>query len=420
MINTKYKLVRSGFMPIHRDGRIKYFYRVQAIRDIPEHNVKSGDFGGYVTSKRILSQEGSCWIGGEAQAIGNVNISDNAYVGGGAVIHAVPAGIIMKIFHSAITIGENARVTEKATVFSEITKDDDRYDYMKVIQGNAKIYGNAYIDTVRKIEGDAKIYGNAKLTRLYWVEDSVEIYDNAEIGADCIITGDSKIFGNVKLHNNVKVHDSWISGEAVILEGKRVAYGELDEGTLEVAKPYIESSWEDDEEDETETVSPRDSVADMEPTPDKSKKLWDDYQDIVKDIDSYRSDIVKIIKYPVMTDRTDQYTLKMMMALKKTQRLENSPESSDFRDAVITLEEAFMMAESNAEKIASSMLSDEAKKKTEKAKDLFRIAENEASSNNEKKVAFVQGFKQLEGIIAVPEIAVETFRVKVGLKELES
>lgn len=108
------------------------------------------------------------------------------------------------------------------------------------------------------------------------------------------------------------------------------------------------------------------------------------------------------------------------MALKKVQRLEVSPDTSEFRAAVISLEEAFMMAESNAEKIASSLLSDEEKKKTEKAKDLFRIASNEASSDHEKKVAFVQGFKQLEGIIAVPEVAVDTFRIKIGLKELES
>lgn len=79
-----------------------------------------------------------------------------------------------------------------------------------------------------------------------------------------------------------------------------------------------------------------------------------------------------------------------------------------------------MAAESNAMKLSSSLLSGEELKKMDKAKDLLAIASNEASTEHEKKVSFQQAFKQLEGIIVVPEMAVDTFRAKIGLKEIEA
>lgn len=48
------------------------------------------------------------------------------------------------------------------------------------------------------------------------------------------------------------------------------------------------------------------------------------------------------------------------------------------------------------------------------------MAQHEGSNEHEKKVAFIQGFKQLEGIITVPEEAKDAFRVLVGLKEIEA
>jgi hypothetical protein len=43
-----------------------------------------------------------------------------------------------------------------------------------------------------------------------------------------------------------------------------------------------------------------------------------------------------------------------------------------------------------------------------------------AATENEKINAFKQGFKQLEGIIIVPEQAVTALRVKAGIAELEA
>lgn len=77
------------------------------------------------------------------------------------------------------------------------------------------------------------------------------------------------------------------------------------------------------------------------------------------------------------------------------------------------------LCDSFALKTASTMLSATDKKKVDKVDDLLAIASNDASTEHEKKIAFQQAFKHLEGIIVVPEVAVETFKVKIGLKELE-
>lgn len=83
----KYKLVNPDGNPfvwsVWQENGAKV-YRVKALVDIPEHNVKAGDLGGRVTSKFTLSQEGTCWIGSDAEVLGNVSVSENAFIGGTA------------------------------------------------------------------------------------------------------------------------------------------------------------------------------------------------------------------------------------------------------------------------------------------------------------------------------------------------
>ncbi|EIC4510207.1 hypothetical protein LAC50_002848 [Escherichia coli] len=37
-------------------------YRIRALRDIPRHNVKAGDLGGYVEGEHNLDQNDDSWI----------------------------------------------------------------------------------------------------------------------------------------------------------------------------------------------------------------------------------------------------------------------------------------------------------------------------------------------------------------------
>lgn len=53
---------------------------IQALRDIPRHNVLTGDLGGYVADSRNLSQEGDCWVAGTARVRDSARVSGNAIV----------------------------------------------------------------------------------------------------------------------------------------------------------------------------------------------------------------------------------------------------------------------------------------------------------------------------------------------------
>ena len=56
----KYEILKDEF--IEFDGR--KLYRIRALKDF--HNVKEGEFGGYIESERNLSHEGYAWVSGDA------------------------------------------------------------------------------------------------------------------------------------------------------------------------------------------------------------------------------------------------------------------------------------------------------------------------------------------------------------------
>lgn len=60
------------------DGKI--LHRIRALIDIPEHDVKAGDLGGWIEAERNLSQNGEAWVTGSARVIGNAWVSGNARI----------------------------------------------------------------------------------------------------------------------------------------------------------------------------------------------------------------------------------------------------------------------------------------------------------------------------------------------------
>ena len=73
--------------------------RIRALRDIPRYGVNEGDLGGWVESEGNLTQEGDCWVFGNAQVsddarvFGNAQVGDNAQVFGNArVFNAAVCG----------------------------------------------------------------------------------------------------------------------------------------------------------------------------------------------------------------------------------------------------------------------------------------------------------------------------------------
>lgn len=403
MTERKYKKRWVGFKRLHGHNRMLFTYpmfRIVALRDIPEHGVKVGDLGGYVTNSNTLSHEGSCWIGDEAMVVGHVTITDDAYVGGTATIRVEQQ-------KASLTIKDNARIFENATVAVYLSLYRKAGTY--IISGNAQIFGNCNLLNVEEISGNAKIHGEASLGECSVISGEAEIFEKAVISWNCKVMGKSTIRGNAKVLQKACIKDTNLGGTAEVAN-KTLINGKVSGVDISGSFESLDSSTLKEVTSDKIITAPALS----------SSPILNIYHELLDSIASYETDIVKIIKYPVMTDRTDALTREMVVAMNNAKRNSEKPESADFKDAVRILENAFLTAESNARKIAATALSEEERKNTEKAKDLFRVAANEASTEHEKKVAFKQGFKQLEGVLDIPDIAVDTFRVKIGLKEIES
>lgn len=137
-------------------------HRIVAFRDIPRYGIKTGDLGGFVESEKNLSQEGDCWVDGNACVYENSHISDNAYVTDKAKIFGNAC-----IFNNAYVFN-NTLVCENACVF-----------------GNAEVFGDV------QISGDARIYGNARIKGTS--SGGIYIFNETHVSGDTYIFGDVKI-----------------------------------------------------------------------------------------------------------------------------------------------------------------------------------------------------------------------------------
>ena len=130
------------------DETIEYncvtLYRIEALRNFG--SIKTGDKGGFVQSYHNLSQEGDCWIHGEAKVFGNAKVYENAQVFGSAEVWGY------------------ASVKGDAFVF-----------------GRAKVYGSAFVKGNAFVHGDAEVYDKAEVFGV------ASVYGNAFVKGDAII-----------------------------------------------------------------------------------------------------------------------------------------------------------------------------------------------------------------------------------------
>lgn len=415
--DKKYKLIRTKKMEIHRrpGWKPQRMYQLVALRDIPLHNVKAGDLGGYVSHGGILSHAGSCWIDEEAQALDSVSISGDAYLGGKALAY--------NFYGCPFVIKDNSKILDNAEVWLNITEEMENGHHLSSlevnIKGNTVISGNAQVFNVKEISGFAKISGDT------WLDGANLVTGHSEIFGDAKIEEDAKIFGDTKISGASIIGSGTVIRDCVIADTKVASHSEF-QGMLITGETFsrrpevIAAALEAATTGNMEAIEAVNIAAPVKTISAKAQRILAVYNEVTETIASYETDIVKIIKYPVMTDRTNPYTRDMVKCLKEAQYFAEDAESNEFREAVRALEDAYLAAESNALKIAGTELSDEERRKTEKARDLLAIAANDASTENEKAVSFKQAFKQLEGVMVVPETAIDAFRIKIGLKEIEA
>lgn len=142
--------------------------RIRALVDLPQHEVKAGDHGGYIECERNLLDE--AWVFGNACIYGSAVVSGNAIVWGEA-----------RVYDSAV-ITNNAMVGANAAVF-----------------------------------GKSRVYNNAQITHAVKVFDNTIIGDNAILLHNVIVHENAIVSGSVRLRSNADIcGNALVGGVAVI------------------------------------------------------------------------------------------------------------------------------------------------------------------------------------------------------------
>lgn len=154
--------------------------QIQALRDIPRHNVKKGDIGGWIQFERNLSHYGDAWVADNARVVGSL---------------------------------------------TEVT-------------GDALIADNAFVNIRSKVSGESIVSGNAVIARTEllgnrnFINDDAKVTDVTIQGTDISITGDAKVENvlftesakNISIGENAVFRNHWkplmVTGDTIIITGE--------------------------------------------------------------------------------------------------------------------------------------------------------------------------------------------------------
>ncbi len=236
-METRYELVMHD--TIERFG--KKLYRIQAVVDMPLHQIHKGDLGGWIESPDNLPQLGNGWIDEYALVYENAIVTGNALVTGHAEVfgHA--------LIHDRAVVRGHARIFANA----EVAGDAHIADYA-MLGGSARIAGiaelsgydfiggNTILDSARytlleddfiEIDGvtlyrvqaliDNPFHGvtagdkggyiqcmeNLAMNGSAWVADEALVYGQSHISENAIISGAARVFGSAQVSGSAVITD---------------------------------------------------------------------------------------------------------------------------------------------------------------------------------------------------------------------
>lgn len=169
----KYELLKDDTLVIGS----KTLYRIRALKYVSAGIVR-GTRGGYVESESNLSQDGECWVHGNACVYDEALVRENARVSGDAHVYG------------KATVSGNARVFEEARVF----------DY-------ACVAGAAVVRGWASVSDHASVCGSALICTRARIEGYVLIRGNSFIGGQSIIQGDVEIGGDACVGGIAKISE---------------------------------------------------------------------------------------------------------------------------------------------------------------------------------------------------------------------
>lgn len=143
------------------------YKRIKAVKDFG--NIKFGTLGGYIEKESNLSQKGNAWVGCDS--------SGCALVEGNA-----------KVYGNALVTGGGRTEYDGKT--------PDGYGGATIVSGNSEVYEDAQVLKGSKIY-NGKVHGSAIVENtLFGVEGNAEVYGNARVQGKGVVTGRAKMYGN--------------------------------------------------------------------------------------------------------------------------------------------------------------------------------------------------------------------------------
>jgi hypothetical protein len=127
----------------------------------------------------------------------------------------------------------------------------------------------------------------------------------------------------------------------------------------------------------------------------------------------YETDIAKLLDFPMMTDMRQPLTIDFHRARSRADLLrpatvddliDDRVAQLDYRDAVHGYVSAFDVAEAEAIRRRRSDFSEDGQQRLERAKQLLRMAADEAATLPERQNAYAKAQKEVEGLIALPAV----------------
>lgn len=196
----KYKLTNETKQIRDSMGKAHIVHRIKRLSD--------GQLGGWIEYEDNLSHEGNCWVGDEAIVFGMTKVYENAQVFGHAIINGYLIADIFgnaKIYGHAKIIAWSIKICDNVEIYDDAEVGDTSY-----INGNVKIYGDAYIESCI-ISNFVQIYDHAKIKYIE-VYDSVQIcgysyIDNSEVESKLKINGSNKL-DSINIQTHLETYDT--------------------------------------------------------------------------------------------------------------------------------------------------------------------------------------------------------------------
>lgn len=173
----KYKLTNKtkkvGYTTLHQ---------IEALIDFGD--VKKGDKGGWVGREINLSQDGECWLYGDAIAMENAFVGDNAKLYDKAVIRGMARALGCAKAKDNAVIGNFSTIRD----WSQVT-DNGRTCNNSILMGKSVVRDNA------QITGDAI------------VKDRCTISGNSSVGGKTVLWGQTNIGGSTLIKGDCIIGD---------------------------------------------------------------------------------------------------------------------------------------------------------------------------------------------------------------------